>query len=79
MDCRRQKGARALTSDLDIYRAANLLIQQYGANEAPLIAAKRADALLSLGEMDGQRAWKAVVAALEELTRSTRAPGEHLN
>jgi hypothetical protein len=67
------------TSDLDIYRTANLLIQQYGIEDAPLIAARRADALLSLGEINGQRVWKAVAAALEELTRSRPAPGERLN
>jgi hypothetical protein len=67
-----------MTSDLDVYRTANLLMQQYGA-EAPLIAAKRADALLNLGDLDGQRVWKGVLSALEELTRSTLRPGERLN
>jgi hypothetical protein len=68
-----------MTSDLDVYRSANLLRQQYGADEAPLIAAKRADALLDLGELDGQRVWKGILAAIEELTRSTLRPGEHVN
>jgi hypothetical protein len=44
-----------MTSDLDIYRSANLLLQQYGTAEAPFIAASRADALLELGDLDGQR------------------------
>jgi hypothetical protein len=68
-----------MTSDLDVYRTANLLIRRYGAAEARLIAAKRADALLELGDLDGPRVWKAVLAALEELTRSTPRPGERLN
>ena len=37
---------------IDIWRAANLLLKQYG-DDALLIAAKRADALLELGEPDG--------------------------
>lgn len=70
---------REMTSDLDAYRLANLLLRQYGAAEARLIAAKRADALLDLGDLDGQSAWKAALAALEELTRSTPRPGERVN
>jgi hypothetical protein len=68
-----------MTSDLDVYRSANVLLQQYGAHEALLIAAKRADALFDLGELDGQRVWKDVLAAIEELTRSTLLPGERAN
>jgi hypothetical protein len=44
-----------MTAKLDIYGAANILVKEYGAEQAPLMAAKRADALLDLGEMDGQR------------------------
>lgn len=68
-----------MTSDLDAYRSANLLLQQYGAEGAPLIAANRADAFLNVGDLDGQRVWKSVLAALEELTRSTLRPDERLN
>ncbi len=35
----------AMTSDLDIYRSANLLVQQHG-EDAPIHAAMRADAML---------------------------------
>jgi hypothetical protein len=68
-----------MTSDLDVYRTANLLIWRYGAAEARLIAAKRADALLELGDLAGQSIWKAALAAIEELTRSTLRPGERMN
>jgi hypothetical protein len=69
---------REMPSDLDAHRLANLFLRQYGAT-ARLIAAKRADALLDLGDLDGQSAWKAALAALEELTRSTPRPGERVN
>ena len=35
----------AMTSDLDIYRSANLLVKQHG-RDAPIHAAMRADAML---------------------------------
>ncbi len=37
--------------DLDIYRAANVIIKQYG-QDAPIHAAMRADALLDKGDLD---------------------------
>jgi hypothetical protein len=46
---------------LDRYRTASTLIQQYGPEEAVLMAAKRADALLALGDVEGQRVWKGVL------------------
>jgi hypothetical protein len=36
-----------MTAELDIYRAANILVKEYGAEQAPLMAAKRADARCS--------------------------------
>jgi hypothetical protein len=68
-----------MTSEIDIYRTANLLVQQYGAEEAPLIAARRADALLELGDVDGQRVWKGVLKAVEELVRVERTLDERMN
>jgi hypothetical protein len=46
-----------MTSDLDIYRTANLLINQYEADGAQMHAAMRADELLEAGDIDGQRVW----------------------
>jgi hypothetical protein len=34
-----------MTAELDIYRAANILVQEYGPEQAPLMAAKRCDVL----------------------------------
>ncbi len=41
-----------MTSDLDIYRPANVLIREHG-DEADLVAAERADAMLEKGNLDG--------------------------
>jgi hypothetical protein len=68
-----------VTAVLDIYRAANILVKEYGAEQAPLMAAKRADALLDLGDVDGQRVWRAVLRAVQELIRQERKAGERLN
>ena len=43
-----------MVSDLDIYRAANLLVTQHG-QDAPIQAAMRADAMLEAGDLDGYR------------------------
>ncbi len=55
-----------MTSDLDIYRAANLLVKQHG-EDAPIEAAMRADAMLEKGDLDGYAVWKRVLRAVEEL------------
>jgi len=68
-----------MTAELDIYRAANILVKEYGVEQAPLMAAKRAHALLERGDIDGQRVWKAVLRAVQELIRTARKPGEQLN
>ncbi len=41
-----------MTSDLDIYRSANELIEQHG-EDAPIKAAMRADELMEAGDMEG--------------------------
>ncbi len=46
-----------MTSDLDIYRTANVLIREHG-EDAALEAAQRADAMLEKGRLDGQRVWR---------------------
>jgi hypothetical protein len=52
---------------IDIYRSAVLLIEKHG-EDAVIEAAIRADAMLDKGDLDGQRAWKAMVRAIEEST-----------
>ncbi len=41
---------RLLTPDLDIYRAANLLVKQHG-EDTPIEAAMRADEMLEAGQI----------------------------
>ena len=53
--------------DIDIYRTANLLIEQYGADGAGMHAAMRADELLARGDMDGAAVWRQVITAIKEL------------
>ncbi len=62
-----------MTSDLDIYRAAAVLIKRYG-EDAPIQAAMRADKLLDEGDMEGSALWRQILAAIEELLR--QEPGE---
>ena len=55
-----------MISDLDIWRAANLLIRQHG-DDAELAAARRADLMLERGDLEGQTAWKQIGRAIVEL------------
>ncbi len=45
-----------MTSDLDIYRAANELIKQHG-EAADIEAAMRADQYLAAGDVEGEAVW----------------------
>ena len=45
-----------MTSELDIWRAAKLLVDQHGA-DAPIRAAQRADELLAAGDIEGRAVW----------------------
>ncbi len=67
-----------MTSNLDIYRTANVLIKEH-AEDAALEAAKRADAMLKKGSLDGQRVWKRVLAAIKEIQREEPAEWEAVN
>ena len=59
-----------MTSDLDIYRSANVLVREHG-DGAALEAAQRADAMLERGDMDGCAVWKRIAAAVCEIQRTT--------
>ncbi len=61
--------------DLDIYRAADLLVKQHG-EDAPIHAAMRADATLEAGDVDGYRVWKRILRAIKELQGAEPKPGE---
>ena len=55
-----------MTSDLDIYRSAKLLIDQHG-EDAPIFAAMQADKCLEGGDLDGKAVWMEVIRAIKEL------------
>ncbi len=61
--------------DLDIYRAASVIIDRYG-EEACLHATMRADALLKAGDSNGHAAFKQILRVIEELQRTAPESGE---
>lgn len=67
-----------MTSDLDIYRTASVLIRERGENTA-LEAAQRADAWLDRGEMSEFWFWKRVLAAVKEIQREEPGEGVMVN
>ena len=73
----RQYGMRsavAMVSELDIWRAANLLIRRHGA-DAELEAAKRADLMLDRGDDDGRLLWMRIRRAVEALRAPPQGKG----
>ena len=61
-----------MISDLEIWRAAQATIEQYG-DGAALHAAQRADELLAAGDIEGRAVWHRIESAIDELCRT--APG----
>ena len=65
-----------MPEEIDIYRVANLLINQHG-DAAAIFAAMQADASLEKGDLDRKAAWLAVIRAIEELQDTTPARWAH--
>ena len=61
-----------MTSNLDIFRSARVLLDQHG-EDAPIEAAMKADAMLEKGDLDGYAVWKRILRAVEELRRAQPA------
>ncbi len=59
--------------NLDIYRAANVIIKQHG-QDAPIHAAMRADAMLDRVDLDAYSVWRRILRAMEELRRARPGP-----
>ncbi len=57
-----------MTTDLDIYRSAKLLIDQHGA-DALIEAALKADELMDAGDIDGRATWLRIRKAVLELLK----------
>ncbi|HEX6957305.1 MAG TPA: hypothetical protein VF194_04900 [Ferrovibrio sp.] len=54
-------------SDREIWLAAGLMIQEYGAH-AVIKASQCADEALALGDLDNQRLWKRVIRSIAAIT-----------
>ena len=61
--------------DLDFWRAANVMVNQYG-DGAATEAALRADVYLDEGNLDGKLLWMRITQAIEELQRERPREGE---
>ena len=55
-----------MTSDIDIYHSATVLIDQHGDNAA-IHAAIRADQMLKQGDLDGRNMWVRIIEAIHVL------------
>lgn len=67
-----------MISDLDVWRAADLLIKLHG-DDAAIVAAKRADELLASGDIEGQNVWKRIMRAINEVQRMQLTDSEQRN
>ncbi len=70
--------SRAMTSDLEIYRSAKLLIDRHG-DDAVIEAAMMANKMLDAGDMDGLAIWNRSLRAIDELRAGKRPEGEKLH
>ena len=64
-----------MVPELDIWRAANLLIRQHGP-DAEIEAARKADLMLDRGDRDGELVWLRIKRAIVEL-QAPRGPAVH--
>lgn len=63
-----------MIADIDIWRAANLLVERHG-EDAGTIAAMRADDMLEKGDLEGETVWLRILDAIEELLRNQPPKG----
>ena len=62
-------------ADIDIWRAATLLLKRHG-KDAAIVAAQRCDECLAAGDVDGQGIWKTIVDARITADRAGRWRGQ---
>ena len=58
-----------MVDDIDIWRAAQLLIKQHG-DTADIAAAQEIDAFAEEGDLDGAAVWRRIQAAVRELAKT---------
>ena len=69
------RGGAPGVNDLDIWRAARLLVDQHGPHAIER-ACDRIHELAAVGDMGGCAVWSRVAAAINELGRTERCRGE---
>lgn len=67
-----------MTSELDIYASAKMLLDQHGLKGASEHAAERIHTLRELGDEEGAAVWSKIRAALLDLS-DIRFKGERVN
>jgi hypothetical protein len=60
-------------SELDIHRAANLLLDRHG-GDALIEAAQMIDRMLEPGDPEGRQVWRRIKRAIEALEAAPSAP-----
>ena len=53
------RGSVNINSDLEVLHAAQLLVNRHG-DDAPVVAAQRADELLDRGDLEDVAVWKSI-------------------
>jgi hypothetical protein len=61
-----------MISELDIYRAAHLLIDRHG-GDALIEAARMIDRMLELRDPEGRQVWRRIKGAIEQLQAAPTA------
>ena len=56
-----------MADEIDIYRSANLLMKQFGIEEAKNRAIRNSTEMLNRNDILGAAAWRAMLRAIEEL------------
>jgi hypothetical protein len=67
-----------MIADVDIWRAAAILVKRYG-KDAGLVAFQRIDEQLAAGDLEGRSVWYLILKAVSELQRTKLTKGERLN
>ncbi len=67
-----------MTSDIEIYRSAKLLIDRHG-DDAVIEAAMMADKMQETGDLDGLATGNRILRAIEELRAGKRPEGAKLH
>ena len=62
-----------MVTDLDIYRAVNLIVDRYG-GDALTEAARRVEQMLADGDSEGQIVWRRIKRAIEALQAAPTGP-----